>query len=82
MSLKGYIFCNDNIIGHMSISHQFAIMSLHAGQKYYHEMFIHRILQYRQLTLERAPGMAKIFQCTEVILFLVEINYKQTLGCQ
>ena len=38
MSLEGYIFCNDNIIGHMSRSHQFAIMSLHAGQKDYHEV--------------------------------------------
>ena len=32
------MFCNDNIIRHMSSSHQFAIMSLHAGQKNYQKV--------------------------------------------
>ena len=42
----------------MSSSHQFAIMSLHVGQKIIMKCvpIIYYILQYRQLTLERAPS--------------------------
>ena len=42
-------------MGHMSSSRQFAIMSLHADKIITKCLpFIYRILQYRQLTLERA----------------------------
>ena len=46
----------------MSNSHQFAIMSRHSGQKNYHEVcaIIYRILQYPQLTLERAPCLVTV----------------------
>ena len=42
----------------MSTSHQFAIMSLHVCQKIITKCvpIIYHILQYRQLTLERAPS--------------------------
>ena len=54
----------------MSSSRQFAIMSLHAGQKMITKCvpFIYRILQYRELTVERALRMCIFDQYQITIL--------------
>ena len=77
MSQKGYIFCNEHM-GHMSSSRQFAIMSLHAGQKNYHEVCTNYLSHSAISSIDSEKGSIVSIYSHDIVFASLKNEHNQT----